>query len=438
MVSQQLCPACTTANSTFASVCRNCAAVLAPRPLPGDAAAPRAVGDGGGSAAGAVAPAYVPAPRQASGEGGDWPTEALTPSRLAPVLSDGWTGLPRLQSSDPGWPAPSSPSPPPMPAPPPMAALGSDGPIAAEPPPPPPAPAPLSFHLDVGAGSALGASARTAAPLAPPPPPATGPADAPAGGSGGGGDGSSGRGWGVRETRPTSGSAWAEPGPANPPAGAALAGAAPPPGYLPPGADPTAVTAPRGHARKGLQIAVLALLVLMVAAGAFLYLRSRQLEGLGTGAHTLSTPASLGGNAENANPELQLLGQAFESAAKSSATSKVPGLKQAIMAFYGSTDGTAAGTSPELLLTAASFDHALTAADLQSLGSGFSGFDYATSSVQTVSGVSFHCGPISTADMASACLWVDGNVFGMVLGAPAAGPASTLAAAEEARSSAEH
>jgi hypothetical protein len=113
-------------------------------------------------------------------------------------------------------------------------------------------------------------------------------------------------------------------------------------------------------------------------------------------------------------------------------------VQQAVVAFYGSTDGTADGANAEYFLTAVAYDHALTSADLTTLGDALAGFDYSTSTAQTSDGVTFHCGPETGSDgTGPACLWVDGNVAGTVAGASGVSQSATLSAAEQARDSAE-
>ena len=181
MVSQQICPSCATANSTFASVCRSCSTALEPRSLPSDTSGGFAIYGADGQAAVQAAPAsastagYAPAPPSAAGGNGHWPAEKLTPSSLQKWASDGWTGLPRAQVPRPVRPASHSWAAPPPPG-------DDDGPVAAVPPPPPAAPppappaprGPLAFHLDVGAGSALAASGTPAAFAPRPRPPGLG------------------------------------------------------------------------------------------------------------------------------------------------------------------------------------------------------------------------------------------------------------------------
>ncbi len=211
MVSQQICPACATPNSTYASKCRNCATPLNPRPLPGDPtslwtaqpgqpAAPSQRLDDGDPAASAE---YEAAPRvtgsaSPAGAGHDpWPAESLTPSRVEEGHTSGlWSSLARQDAHPPSanghpWPSPPTASdkseaapavyeaPPPSPAAAPDAGspaswrsaaqpaeeetepslLASPEAAATEPGPQEDGPGQsrsLSFHLDGGAGAALG------------------------------------------------------------------------------------------------------------------------------------------------------------------------------------------------------------------------------------------------------------------------------------------
>ncbi len=422
MVSQQICPSCATANSTFASVCRSCSTALEPRSLPSDTSGGFAIYGTDGQAAVQAAPAsastagYAPAPPSAAGGNGHWPAEKLTPSSLQKWASDGWTGLPRAQVPRPVRPASHS-----WAAPPPS---GDDGgPVVAVPPTPPAAPppaprGPLAFHLDVGAGSALAASGTPAA-FAPPPPPA------------GAGDDGGGRGWGVREQKPAPSSAWAvEPATYTPPAP-----------YTPPGARPaygppaSAAWAPSGRRpRVGVQIFFLSLIAVLITAGIFIYLMNGMAPGVGSGIHTLTRPLTLGGDAPNPNPELTGAGTTLESEVEANAGSARAELQQTLVGFYGSVDGVTDGVLPDYLLFMMSVNGSLTASDLSQIDAHL----LTVSSVQTANGVSFHCGRPLGGDMPSMCTWVDGNVLGVVEGSASVGAAATMAAAEQARTIAEH
>ena len=425
MVSQQICPSCATANSTFASVCRSCSTALEPRSLPSDTSGGFAIYGADGQAAVQAAPAsaptadYAPAPPSTAGGNGHWPAEKLTPSSLQKWASDGWTGLPRAQVPRPVRPVSHSWAGPPPP--------GNDAGLAAAvtlPPPaaPPPAPAapraPLAFHLDVGAGSALAASGTPAA-FAPPPP------------SAGAGDDGGGRGWGVREQKPAPSSAWAvQPASYTPPAPYAPPGARPAHGAL-----PTASWAPSGRRpRVGVQIFFLSVVAVLITAGIFIYLMNGMAAEFGSGTHTLSMPLTLGGDAPNTNPELTAAGSSLESEIEANAGSAKAKLQQTLVGFYGSEGGVSDGVLPNYFLFMMSVNGPLTAADLSQIDAQL----LTVSSVQTANGVSFHCGKALSGDMPSMCTWADGNILGVVEGSASIGAAATAAAAEQARTTAEH
>ncbi len=324
----------------------------------------------------------------------------------------------------------------------------------------------MAFHLDVGAGSALAAAPRisappsmpsrpsvsapprmpastgTPAPTRPPASPAvaaTSPAVPPVAPPDAGG-----RGWGVREQRPalyptwvpiseTSGSAGG-PSAGGPSAGGAYAGVGLYPGY----GHPTrpASSAPRvGRSRAAFRTLALLVFVALVGAGAFLYLSSESSRGLGSGTHTVSVPATLGGLSQVTSSSTTALGSEIKS--EMDGTSGVTG---SAYAMYGSA--TFAGPAYELAM--GSLDHPVAASRLTqsatNLNAGAVSFDFATATVSTANGVDFHCGPLTAYSvvMGTICLWVDGNVTGLVLGSSEAGGAATLAAAEEARNTAEH
>lgn len=296
-MSQQICQSCATANSTFASVCRSCSAPLAPRAPSSDA--PGGFGMYGSNGQNvpptatppappaSPSPTYEASPRSALGEEGGWPAERFSVSSHQVWASNGWTGVPREQPQIAR--APVSPvwGPPPAPGP-----TRSDGRSATAAPtvPPfplavqPPAPrAPMAFHLDGGAGSALAAAPRVSAsppipaPSSPSAPPAlatTSPAVPPAASPGSGG-----RGWGVREQRPSLYPAWTPVAGTSgsnggPSAGGAYAGVGVHPGYGHT-AEPGVVMPRVGRYRAVLRVLVLLVFVVLVGAGAFLYLKSR-------------------------------------------------------------------------------------------------------------------------------------------------------------------
>ncbi|MGD1033661.1 MAG: hypothetical protein ABR977_04435 [Candidatus Dormibacteria bacterium] len=423
-MSQQICPSCATANSTFASVCRSCSVPLEPRSLPSDTSGGFAIYGADGQAAVQAAPAsarptdYAPAPPSAAGGNGHWPAEKLTPSSLQKWASDGWTGVPRAQVPRPvrpasrgSWasPAPVTPESDGGPAP-----AAPPAPPAAPPPAPPAPRGPLAFHLDVGAGSALAASGTPAA-FPPPAPPAGAPDD-------GGG-----RGWGVREQKPAPSSAWAvQPAAYTPPAP-----------YIPPGAHPSYGPAPAGamaspgrRPRVGVQIFFLSLIAVLITAGIFIYLMNGMAAGVGSGTHTLSTPASLGGAVPDKNAVLQLLVQPLQAEIQADAIPGSATIRQTVAGFYGAPGASDA----DYFLVMVSTNAPLTASDLSQADSHL----LAVSSVQTANGVSFHCGKSVINNIPSICTWVDGNVFGVVQGSSDVSAAATMAAAEQARIIAEH
>ena len=110
------------------------------------------------------------------------------------------------------------------------------------------------------------------------------------------------------------------------------------------------------------------------------------------------------------------------------------GLEQTVVGFYGSSDGIADGIQPDYFLFLESVNTSLTASDLSQVDSHL----LTVISVQTADRVSFHCGAPLSGEMTSMCTWVDGNVFGVVEGSASVGAAATTAAAEQARTIAEH
>jgi len=448
-VSQQICPSCATANSTYASVCRSCSAPLTPRPPSSDAPGGFAVYGGNGQSAAPAptppeppaspAPTYEASPRSAPGEEGGWPVERLSVSSHQVWASNGWTGVPRVQPQTSR--APVSPvwGPPPAPGP-----TRSDGRSAAPAPTtsacppavPPPAPrAPMAFHLDGGAGSALAAAPRMPGPASPPAPPPVATAS-PASTSLAPPD-ASGCGWGIREQRPSMYPTWI-PIPAaagstgGPSAGGPYAGVGAYPGYSPP--VHAAANAPHvGRSRAAFRALILLVFVALVGAGAFLYLSSESTQGLGSGTHTLSAPATLGGQAQSTGNST--LGSAVESQLAAE-----PGITGSVFTVYGS----ATPGSPAYILGMESAGQAVTASDLSQFVASFNStsraaFSLTTAVVTSDSGVSFHCAPDTLSGAtATMCVWVDGNVIGMVIGSQTVGSAATLAAAEQARTTAEH
>lgn len=196
MVSQQICPACATPNSTYAPKCRNCSAPLNPRPLPGDPlpwgaraaepTAPAQAPNDGGSAAPAE---YEMAPRAdgfASPAGAAhhaWPAHRLAASAADEHPASGlWTDPPREETQSPSSnghpsPTPAAPSdtvddaPAVYESPAPAALPGSPDAEVTEPSPDAEGPeraGAFSFHLDGIAGDPTGnGHAPGAAPAAP-------------------------------------------------------------------------------------------------------------------------------------------------------------------------------------------------------------------------------------------------------------------------------
>ncbi len=324
----------------------------------------------------------------------------------------------------------------------------------------------MAFHLDVGAGAALAAAPRvsaaptmfvspsvsappsmpaptgTPAPTRPPAPPAVATAttastspeatslEPPNAG---------GLGWGVREQRPALYPTWT-PAPVasgptgGPSAGGAYAGVGLYPGYAYPG-QPGAIAPHVGRSRAAFRALVLLVFVALVGAGAFLYLSSESAQGLGSGTHTLSTPATLGGLPQTTTSAMT----ALSSQVKSQMAAE-PGITGSVFTVY--TSATPGG--PGYILGIASDDQAVTSSDLSRFAAGFNStagvtFNLTTASVSSDNGVSFHCAPVTLSGAADTlCVWGDGNVIGMVIGSSGAGSAATVVAAEEARTTAEH
>lgn len=442
MVSQQTCPSCATANSTFASACRNCATPLTPRSQLGNGSEGFAVYRSGLQPPEpplAVVPpsdTYVAAPRPIAGEESGWPADRLSPSRFEPSPPAGWTGLPPASAAAPEraaapWGPPSAPPP-----------QRSDGHqpagmvLAGAPPVSAPTPrAALAFHLDVGAGAALvAAPSLPGPPPSPPPPlPAGGAAPSSAGAPGVTPDQSGGRGWGIRQRRhPSPVATIPAEASADTASRFAVARRRPVPAAvaLPPAPWEEAASPRRRHA--GLHLFVVLLLAALVAVGVLLYLSGGFNQGLGSGTHTLSAPATLDGLAQDSSAPLQSTGQALQGEIEG-ADSSAHVLRQLLTAFYGSAPSDGTATTPEYFLFLSAFQSPLTTADLNQFETLVS-----AGTVESEDGVGFHCGAPTGGPMSSLCFWIDGNVLGVVEGTAGVGPAATLAAAEEARASAEH
>jgi hypothetical protein len=219
-----------------------------------------------------------------------------------------------------------------------------------------------------------------------------------------------------------------------PSAGGAYAGIGLHPGYGYP-AQP-AVNAPRvGRSRAVFRVLVLLVFVVLVGAGAFLYLSNESAQGLGSGVHTVSAPATLGGLAPDTNGAMAALSSSVQSQMASAS-----GISGSVFSVYGF----AAPGSSGYILGMESDDQAVTPSGLSQFVAGFdstssAAFNLATATVSSDTGVSFHCAPVTLSGAASTmCVWGDGNVVAVVIGASGAGSSATLAAAEEARSTAEH
>jgi hypothetical protein len=190
-----------------------------------------------------------------------------------------------------------------------------------------------------------------------------------------------------------------------------------------------------GRSRAVLRALVLLVFVALVGAGAFLYLSSESTQGLGSGTHTLSTPATLGGLPQSTNSSMTALSSQVESQMAGSS-----GITGSVFTVYVS----ATSGGPDYLLGMASDGQAVTSSNLSQFVAGFNStsgvtFNLTAASVSSDNGVSFHCAPVTLSGAADTlCVWGDGNVIGMVIGSPGAGSAATLTAAEEARTTAEH
>jgi hypothetical protein len=176
---------------------------------------------------------------------------------------------------------------------------------------------------------------------------------------------------------------------------------------------------------------VLLILAALVTVGVLLYLSGGFNQGLGSGTHTLSAPATLDGLAQNPSAQLQTTGQTLQSEIEGS-DSSAHVLRQLVTVFYGSAPPGGPATTPQYFLFLSAFQGQLTTADLGQ----FETLESA-GTVQSEGGVGFHCGFPTAGPMSSVCFWIDGNVLGVVEGSASVGPAGTLAAAEEARAAAE-
>ena len=221
--------------------------------------------------------------------------------------------------------------------------------------------------------------------------------------------------------------------PGGPSAGGAYAGVGLHPGYAYP-AQPV-VSAPRvGRSRGALRALVLLVFVALVGAGAFLYLSRESTQGIGSGTHSVAAPAALGGVPASTSTAMTALSSQVQSEMAAAS-----GMTGSVFKLYAP----AIPGGPDYILAVASDGQAVTSSDLSQFVAGLNGssgiaFSLTTAAVSSDGGVSFRCAPVTLAGApATLCLWGDGNVIGMVIGASGAGAAATLSAAEEARSTAE-
>ena len=189
-----------------------------------------------------------------------------------------------------------------------------------------------------------------------------------------------------------------------------------------------------GRSRSALRALVLLVFVALVGAGAFLYLGRESTKGLGSGTHSVAAPAALGGVPASTGAAMTALSSEVQSEMAAAS-----GMTGSVFKLYAS----AIPGGPDYILAVASDGQAVTSSDLSQFVAGLNGssgvaFNLTTAAVASDGGVSFRCAPVTlTGAPATLCLWGDGNVIGMVIGASGAGAAATLSAAEEARSTAE-
>ncbi len=145
--------------------------------------------------------------------------------------------------------------------------------------------------------------------------------------------------------------------------------------------------------------------------------------------HTVSAPTTLDGMTRDTSSAAATLTSQIE--ARYAQDSNDAG---SAVAFYGSDTGTRF-----FFLDLQAGKHGLTLSDLTTdIARGEPTFDFSSASTTIEDGVTFYCGPDTVVSGAVLCAWIDGNVQGILLGGSAAGTASTLAAAERARITAEH
>jgi len=102
------------------------------------------------------------------------------------------------------------------------------------------------------------------------------------------------------------------------------------------------------------------------------------------------------------------------------------------MGLYGAAD--ASGQDPDYMLVMIQVNEQVSSSVLSGMTDQLG---FPSTPTQTSDGVDFYCATSSTDGGATVCLWIDGNVLGVVVGDPTMGAAATLAAAEDARSAGE-
>jgi hypothetical protein len=190
-------------------------------------------------------------------------------------------------------------------------------------------------------------------------------------------------------------------------------------GYNPYWAQPEKKSSPAARV-----VGVIMALAVMGLAGFGVYTVARSASGW---KHTISAPASLAGSTQVALPP--------GSAGDIAGLKAEPHVTDAFMALYG----TAAKPYALVMITEdQKLDQSfVTTGIAQFNGSGKGTFSEDTATRTVANGVTFECGPMTDGTSTlMTCVWIDGNVFGMIFGAT--GPADVLAKAEAAQATAEH
>ena len=211
--------------------------------------------------------------------------------------------------------------------------------------------------------------------------------------------------------------------------GAVPGGAAGYPGFGLPsasGAAPWGAAARRGSRILPVLLMLLLMVMLAFAGGLWFFTYG---PGAAPKLHTVRAPTTLDGLTRDTGSAAGTLTSQIE--ARYAQDTNDAG---AAVAFYGSDTGTR-----YFFLDLQAGKRGLTLSDLTTdIARGEPTFDFSSARTTIEDGVTFYCGPDTVVTGAFLCAWIDGNVQGMVLGGPAAGAASTLAAAERARNTAEH